>query len=289
VPSVRGITGATRFALELDGTAAGLPESAQGGDAVGEVVVEPAGPDGVQRKHLGDVHYTDIVLTCGTAMEPAFWTWLADTLVGKDLRRSGVLRALDFDSKERELVEFTDALVTEIGFPALDAASRDAFDLTVRLSADRIRRGPGSGASVLGSAGTKKRALVSNFSVSLDNLDLKRVSRVGPLTVRRQFEDRAPGPLEVPDLELTLQQTGSESVVDWHQEFVIDGNNSDGDEKSGLISLLEPAGKKALLQLELAGVGIFALERTAAAGRDAIAALTAQMYCEELRLIPPAK
>ena len=99
--------------------------------------------------------------------------------MGKNLRRSGVLRVLDFDSKERELVEFTDALVTEIGFPALDAASRDAFELTVRLSADTIRRGAGSGASALGSAGTKKRALVSNFSVSLDNLDLKRVSRIG--------------------------------------------------------------------------------------------------------------
>ena len=283
MPTPRGVTGATRFALELDGTPAGQPDSAQGGDAVGEVVVEPAGPDGVQRKHLGDVHYTDIVLTCGIAMEPAFWTWLSDSLEGKDQRRDGALRLLDFDRKERERVEFTNGLITEIGFPALDGASKDAFALTVRIVAEQVRRQRGDGSTAVGNI-KGKQSVVSNFEVTLTGLDLKRVSRVGPLTIRR-----VDGALAVPDLELTLQETGSESVVDWHKEFVIDGNNSDANEKSGSISLLEPAGKKVQLGLELAGVGIFALEREAAAGTDAVAALTARMYCETLRLIPPGK
>ena len=261
--------------LELGGITAGSPDAAQGGDAVAEVVVSPAGPDGVQRKELGAVRYTDIVLRCGTGMEPPFWTWLSDTLTGKDPQRDGALRVLDFDRKEREAVTFTNALVTEVGFPALDAASRETFHVTVRIAAEHVERGRGSGAAFAAPVG-RKQALVSNFSVSLDGLDLKRVSRVGPLTVR---------PSEVPDLELTLAEGVGEPLVEWHREFVIDGKSSGAKEKSGSISLLDAGVKRTLLQLDLAGVGIFALERAAAAaGRDTLPQLTARMYCEELRL-----
>ena len=62
---------------------------------------------------------------------------------------------LDFDRKERERATFTDAVVTEIGFPALDAASKDAFVLTVRIAPERVERKGGSGAS---EAGTVKGA-----------------------------------------------------------------------------------------------------------------------------------
>lgn len=295
MPGPRRPTGGIRFALELDGTPAGLPEAAAGGDAVAEVVVAPPGPDGIRRKHLGPVGYTDIVLTCGIGMEKPLWSWLADTLAGTATPRNGALRILDLDGRERERATFTHALVTEIGLPALDAASRDAFRLTVRITAEQVQRQQGKGAPV--TAGVKgKQALVSDFSVSLDGLDLDGVARVGALSVRRPIAQDAvgetrdvevtPGPVEVPNLELALAETRSESIAAWHRRFVIEGNNGDGEEKSGSISLLDPARKDALLRLDLKGVGIFALERAPAAGGDAIARLEARMYCEEMRLVP---
>ena len=118
---------------------------------------------------------------------------------------------------------------------------------------------------------------MSNFSVSLDGLDLSRVAHVGPLTIR---------PQEIPNLELSLAEAGSESIVDWHRKFVIDGNNGDADEKAGSIALLDPALRDTLLQVNLTGVGIYSLERTTAAGgTDAISRLTARMYCEEMQLV----
>ena len=276
MPGPRAPTGATRFALELEGKVVGLLASAAGGDAVGEVVVEPAGPDGIQRKHLGAVRYTDIVLACGIAMEEPFWTRLADTVAGKSSPLDGALRILDFDGKERERATFTNALITEIGFPKLDGASRDAFQLTVRITPEHVQRERGSGASMRPST-RGKQALVSNFSVSLDGLDLSRVAHVGPLTIR---------PQEIPNLELSLAEAGSESLVDWHRKLVIDGNNSDADEKAGSIALLDPALRDTLLQVDLTGVGIYSLERTTAAGgTDAISRLTARMYCEEMQLV----
>ena len=286
MPGPRAPTGATSFALELDGAPAGLARSAAGGDAVADVVVEPSGPDGIQRKHLGAVRYTDIVLTCGIDMEPSFWSWLVDTVAGKSSPRDGALRILDFDRKEREVAKFTNAVVTEIGLPALDAASKDAFQLTVRIAAERVQRQRGSGASEAGTVKGGKQALVSNFRVSLDGLDLDSVARVGPLTLRRPLAEAA----EIPDLELTLSQAGSDSIVDWHRTFVIEGNNGEKEEKSGSIALLDPARRDTLLQVDLTGVGIFALERTTAAGgTDAISRITTRMYCEEMRLVPAPK
>jgi hypothetical protein len=299
MPGPRNPVGATRFALELDGAAAGQPVSAAGGDAIADVVVEPAGPDRIRRKHLGPVHYTDIALTCGIGMEKGFWTWLSDTLAGNGAARDGALSILDFDGKERERLAFTGALVTEISLPALDGASRDPVRLGVRISAEDVRHEAGSGASH--KAGVKpKQALASNFSVELADLDLKRVARVGPLTVRQEVAEeslgalahpvRTPVSLDVSDLELTLSETGSKSVADWHRRFVVEGNSSDQDEKSGSIALLDPTLKTTLLRLDLAGVGIFALERVQAeAGGETASRLRARMYCEELRLVVPGK
>ena len=117
------------------------------------MVVEPAGPDGIQRKHLGAVRYTDIVLTCGIDMEKSFWSWLADTVAGKSSPRDGALRMLDFDRKERELATFTNAVVTEIGLPALDAASKDAFQLTVSTDRAPSFEAGSSGAFAAGGSG----------------------------------------------------------------------------------------------------------------------------------------
>ena len=281
MPGPRNPTGASRFALELDGTHAGMPASAAGGDAVAEVVVSPAGPDGIQHKQLGPVHFTDLVLTCGIGMGKPFWTWLSDTVAGTSASRDGALRIFDVAGKERERVTFSDAVVTEIDLPPLDGSSRDAFRLSVRVTAETVQRGSDAATPApLDPRG--KQALVSNFSVALDGLDLKRVARVGPLAIRRP----PGGSVEIPHLELTLAEAGSESVVDWHRTFVIDGNNGDSEEKSGSISLLDPALKQSLLQIDLKGVGIFALEGTPAAGTDAISRLTARMYCEQMQLVP---
>lgn len=285
MPGPRNPSGATRFALELDGTVVGLPASAAGGDAVGEVVVEPSGVDGVRRKHLGAVRYTDIVLRCGVGMEKAFWSWLSDTLAGTGQPRDGALRLFGADGKERERATFTGALVTEIGWPALDGSSRDPFQLTVRIAPGHVERERGGGGNVPVSP-KAKQALASNFAVELGDLNLKRVARVAPLIVRRPVTEEALGAVEIPDLELTLAEVGSESVADWHRTFVVEGDNGQAREKAGSISLLDPAGKRTVLRLDLAGVGIFALERAPAASADAVARLTARMYCEEMRLAP---
>src|SRR5437867_10091970 len=51
---------AGKFALELEGIAAGSPDDSDGGLAFAEVVTEKLGTDHVARKHIANVKYEDI-------------------------------------------------------------------------------------------------------------------------------------------------------------------------------------------------------------------------------------
>src|SRR5262245_5535175 len=115
---------AGKFALELDGIDAGWIMSAEGGHA------------------SADVKYEDITLTFGTGMSKAFYGWMKDSFDHKHSRKNGAIIAATFDHKEMSRMTFTNAIIQEIGFPALDAASKDAAKLTLVLEPEHTRNVP---------------------------------------------------------------------------------------------------------------------------------------------------
>src|SRR5687768_9401445 len=126
--------GAGRHAIELDGVNAGWLFSADGGHATSDVVTEKVGADRLVHKHLAGVKYEDFTLQCGVGMSKAFYTWMKDSFDRKYSRKNGAIIMADYDYKERSRQSFTNALITEIGFPALDAASKDAAKMTLKFS-----------------------------------------------------------------------------------------------------------------------------------------------------------
>jgi len=295
---VRGLA-AGRFALELDGAQAGWLTSVSGGDAEGEVVHEPVGPDAVVRKHLGSVRYTDIELAAGAGMEKAFFDWVAATLTQRFTRKDGTVVSVDSASKEVARLSFFNAIVREITFPALDAASKEAAQLTVRVSPEFARRSKGSGAKVTApSAGKRQKTwLPSNFRLKIDSVDCKNVSKIQAITVEQKAEqsqvgemrdaEKDPAHAEIGDLVVTVAESHSADFVGWHDDFVIKGNNGAGAEKTGTLEFLAPDLKEVLFTLEFKGLGIFKLEREAPAGTgETIRMLRASIYCEELVFTP---
>ena len=131
---VRTAFAAGNFAIELEGVSAGFVKSAQGGGASGEVVVEESGTDGIAHKHLAGVKYEPIIVTFPIGSTSAFLTWIADTLARKYSSKSGAVITTDFDFKERSRLNFFNAFISEITFPALDVGSKDAGLLSVELS-----------------------------------------------------------------------------------------------------------------------------------------------------------
>jgi phage tail-like protein len=287
---------AAHYALELDGALVGWLDSATGGRATAEVLVEKLGTDNVARKHLGPVKYEDIKVTCGAGMSAKFWEWLQDVFDRKPSRRSGAIVAADFNFKELTRTTFYDALVTEIGMPALDASSKDAARLSVTFSprTTKLTRGDGSAHLVAPTPGRQRRWQARNFRLTVDGLDTTGVSSVGAFVVKQgiiEFRDgsqreprKEPGSLEIPNLVVTVSEKTAEPWYQWHEDFVIQGDNAPAKEKTGSLQYLSQDLKEALFTLDFHGLGIFKLEPDDSDGDgsgDTPAKEKAEMYCQD--------
>jgi hypothetical protein len=233
-----------------------------------DVVTEKMGPD-----HRGKI--TDISFQCGTGMKKAFYDWIKDALGGKHTKKDGtIVTATDTHTATARLA-FTGALVSEIGFPALDASSKDAARFFVRLSphATHAVPLPPSAAARQLSPGpaNPKPWLASNFRLRIDGLDCSSVTRVEALTITR----KEPATMEIPNLVITLPESHAHSWKRWHEAFVIKGNNGDEAEKTGTLEYLAPDMKEVLFSLS------FKMKpnkvESGAEGR-----VKAEMYCEEI-------
>jgi hypothetical protein len=210
-------------------------------------------------------------------------------------RKNGAVIATNaaFDPVSR--LDFTRALITEIGFPPLDAGSKDVAKLTVKLTPEytRAQRGGSKGSNGYAKQGIQKRWLQSNFRLKIDGLDCTHVNRIEPLVVVQKVVDHAVGELrdyqkepahiEIPNLVVTLAESHAHDFVAWHEDFVIRGNSGENNEKSGTLELLAPNLQEVLFTVGFRGLGIFKLSRVDSGTTiETIPRLQASMYCEEM-------
>jgi phage tail-like protein len=286
---------ASRFGLMLDGAFVGFLQSFSGGMARADVQSERStGP--ITRKHLGPAAYDDIALQFGTNMGKPLYEWIGATCSGKVTRKSGALVALDANYAVQSSLEFTNAFISEIGMPAADAASKDAVSLQLKLSPESTRTKKGDG-SKPPQAATKadKPLLASSFRFTLSGLETvsSKVSKVEAFAIKTKvIADalgaareivRGTGGIDVPNLSVSVVESAAGPLYDWHEDFVIKGNNGQDKEKTATLEYLTQDLKTALLTLQFSGVGIFRLDTEADVGTDAARKLRAGLYCEEIR------
>jgi hypothetical protein len=188
-------------------------------------------------------------------------------------------------------------LVTEVAFPASDAASKERAAVTMRIAPESTEAVPGSG----GAAGVAAKAatwLAANFRLTIDGLDCTRVTAIAPVVVRQpvtgaatgagRFAAVRPAALEVGDLVVTLPLSHAQTWSAWHEDFVIKGNAGPEHEKSATLELLAANHKDVLLTLTLSGLGIYRLVADAQpAETEAIKRIRASMYCEQVAVTAP--
>jgi hypothetical protein len=291
---------AGRFALEIEGNIVGSVTGAEGGLAFGEVVREPS-EDFFFKKHLGNAGFRDIRLEFGADMDKSFYNSIALALQGQLVRLNGAILGADFNNNVVSRLEFQDALITEVGFPAADAASKDVVRLSIVLSPDRtaLNRKP-SGKLNLKSTITQKKWLSSTFRLTIDGVDTKRVTKIDALTIklpRLRFGDEVaclhcenlsgPAQVDFPDLVVTTGEP-ADSWYDWFEGFVVQGNNDDSQEKGGTLEYLASDLKTVLFTIKFRNLGIFELMQAAVdAGGSSVPRLLAAMYCESMELLVP--
>jgi phage tail-like protein len=289
---------AGKYALEIDGINAGWVMSAEGGHATSDVVQEKLGPDHIIKKHIAGVKYEDISLSVGTGMSKGFYNWMKDSFDHKYSRKNGAVITADYDYKEHSRLTFTNALITEIGFPALDAGSKDAAKMTIKCKPEYTRFTTGASGSIAGKFANKqevqKKWLPSNFRLKIDDLDCTKVNKIEAITIKQKVVENPvgelrdyecePAHLEIPNLVVTFPESHAEKWFKWHEEFVIKGNNGDKEEKGGSLEFLSPNLKDVLFTITFDHLGIFKLTpEKVEAGSENIRRLKAELYCEEMK------
>ena len=268
---------ASRYVLEIGSTFAGVLLAADGGDAYADVINEAANATGVVQKHLGPVRYSDLTLVFDAGMTDEFFKLVTEFLNRRVNRINGAVRVLDADRREQVRAEFTKALVTEFSLPALDAADRERGQMTLRLVPEKVTRRKGSGQVVQIPVTPQKTWIISNFRLRIDGLDCTRVRHIERLTFLRPTA----GPLSVPDLVVTLSEASAADWRNWHEAFVVGGNNGPAQEKSATLELLTPNMASVLMTLTFTGLGIYRLQPVVTTNGEAISGVRAWLYCEK--------
>jgi hypothetical protein len=277
---VRGSAG--HFALRLgkdEPPDLTLLAGASGGSIYAAVISEADESDPVTKKHLGPVRFGSFVLPVGIVLSSGLFEWLAASWSPQPTQRDGAVLVLDHQLSIKTQAAFSDSLITETTFPTLDAASKDAGHVTIRVQPGTIEYTPGAG-KVSFVAQKQKLWRVANFRLLIDGLDCTHVSRIESFTVRRELGD-VPGRVEFPNLVVTLTLASAETWYDWHQDFVVAGNNGEAFERGGALSFLAANLQSELTRIELRHLGIVRL----LPAENQPNRVSAELYCEEMVLV----
>ena len=142
-------------------------------------------------------------------------------------------------------------------------------------------------------------SLSSNFRLNIAGLDCTKVAKINSFTVKQSLAGEtldnghyqgnqpqtAPANLlEFPNLRIELATVSAETWRAWFRSFVIDGNSSPMNEKTGTLSFLAPNLSTVLATINFQNLGIFRLEDAPPDASAEITRVVAELYCERMEL-----
>ena len=281
------------FALRLAPQDLTLLAGAEGGDIFADVQSVLAQGYDFPEKQLGPPKYSDFSVQLGWATSSSLFDWIATSWTAQAPSKDGALLGLSFDHDIVAERTFAGALIAETTIPTLDASAKSAGYLTVKFTPESVQLKKGSGKAPLGQLVGQRLWRTRNFRVQIDGLDCQHVSRVESFTVKRALPavhsssggtDIVPGPIDFPNLKLTLGTLAAPSWFSWHDDFVVQGHNGESFEKNGSISFLAPNLKTVVSTIVLHHLGIVSLVQHAGPVAQTTQ-LTAELYCEQMELI----
>jgi hypothetical protein len=229
-------------------------------------------------------------MSCGIGMTNSVYQWLAEFLNRKRTARNGAIVFCDYNFKEQSRLQFNNALITELAFPALDASAKDIARLTFTIQPQRTSfSNTSSGANVPGfAAKTANKWLPSHFLLKIDEAEAAcaKVNKIDAIVVKQPLPT-GPGlpapPVEIPNITFTLRSLDAKEVSDWFEDFVLKGNNGPGKERGGRLEFLDTSLKTALFNLKLSNLGIVRIGQERSEDQaQVIARVTVEVYCEQM-------
>lgn len=302
MPRLRPYTGGL-FSLELDGSNVGFVNSIDGGHFKSDPVKWSVGRNFLTHYFPGKPKYEDVTVVMGMSTSEDFWDWIKASLDNDPIRKSGALVAYDLKGRERQRRTFSNALLTEIGFPALDGSSKSAATMTIKFSPETLTWDEPNTGNKLRPGWAKneipkqKLWLASNFNFSLDKFQgdaSLRHAKIEALTIKQavlanpmgnQLEtNKEPGRPELPMIQVSFPQADMEGWMDWYESAVVQGNYPD-ELTTGQLQFMASDGATELLTLDFDRVGLVSLELDKLeAHKEGIARCKATLYTTKIEL-----
>ena len=289
----RGFVGAKNI-VKLGGKVCGGAYRATGGSIHADVMSVSLAADPVVRKHLGSFFYEPVTIMVGLDLEPELYACITETWSGQHVRKDLTVIKADFNMNAISERTFHQSLLTEVTIPELDAHSKDLGRLALTFTPETMVMASKSG-KVGVEPPTKKPStfLLSNFRLTIDGLDCKRVSRIDPLTVTQKVTIQGagaardfhmePGSLDVPMLKFYLPAGHAQPFKDYFKHFVLEGHDGDSDEKSGKLELISPNLTTVLATITFGNLGIYRIaEEEMPHGYEGVEQFSVEMYCETM-------
>jgi hypothetical protein len=279
------------FFLTLNGVKTGVIKSVDGGGISAEVINEPQGPNYFTKKRIGQPKYEDFAIQVGFSNGKQLYDWIQQTWNMARPRVSGSIISADYNWDAKSERQFTNALLTETTIPAMDGTSKEPAYITLKFAPEFIRSVKASG-KLTAEKMEQKIFLPSNFRLQIDGLDCSKVTKIESFTVKQgvaskdigsaRDSQKEPGKLEFPNLKITIAETAAQSFIDWHENFVIKGNNNDSKEKNGSLTLLSTNRQTEFAKIEFFNMGIFRIQPDKTPASDQIRRLTIELYVERM-------
>jgi tail tube protein gp19 len=232
---------AAHFALELSGVEQlGTVRSIEGGGLKADVMTYQLGANYERWRQLGKPKFEDIKLQIGTAMSEPFFKWIEGFFRGECERKNGAVVAGDFYYKERARREFTDAMITELVFPKLDAADKSTVYMNVTLGVEDIVFKKGDSSKTLDHSGgqvqeSQKGWKACNFTFTIDGFadDCRQTTKIDSFTIKqpvveyhaggRRTAAKTPSLIEYPQISFYLPEHFSNSLADHFRKRAVQG------------------------------------------------------------------
>lgn len=288
---------ANRFLLELQKQTAGWLLTAEGGLASTEVVQERLSAGYPVRKHAGNVKVEEITFTCGSSMTEPFYEWLQGSIRYEHERKEGSIVTANYDFKEIVRTNFYEALITEIGLPAVDAASKDACKFTIKMAPEwsEVKYSGGTQSMLPAPKDTEKqkRWQAANFRFNVDGMDTRKVNKVEGLTIKQNVVDNAigerlifqkePAQIDFPNVVFTIPEVDAAPWYKWYDDFVTKGKSDPANEKNGHLEYLKPDVSGIIFTVDFFGLGIikFTPDKLESSS-EKVRNVKIEMYCERM-------
>jgi hypothetical protein len=285
-----------RFQVVIDGhPLTAFVKSVEGGLLKVDPVTEPSGPTNVPSKHIATRSIDPISIEVGMCGS----NWLlqiVESVVNNQThtRLNGHIHHADANTSARFEQQFTRAMVTEIGFPSMDATSKEFVFLKVKMQPETAKFSALGVGPKLSSEMYPPQKLwtTSAFRLNLElngrKIDCERTTKIEAFTLKvgskvmqtgsAFLPTYMPTKIEIPKLSFTMPLHYATDAINWFRDAtarelptLADGSSVGGGyEATGSIEFLDPSRTKTLYTINLDGVGPeqFSISKTEASSTN---------------------